>query len=70
MRAAVIQFPGSNCDRDMAVALNKFCSEKKPAQMVWHKESGLPKNLDLVPYQVVFLLVIILDVEQLLQDHP
>jgi len=29
MRAAVIQFPGSNCDRDMAVALNKFCSEKK-----------------------------------------
>ena len=48
MRAAVIQFPGSNCDRDMAVALNKFCSEKKPAQMVWHKESGLPKNLDLV----------------------
>lgn len=48
MRAAVIQFPGSNCDRDMAVALNKFCSEKNPAQMVWHKESGLPKNLDLV----------------------
>jgi phosphoribosylformylglycinamidine synthase len=32
----------------MAVALNKFCSEKNPSQMVWHKESGLPKNLDLV----------------------
>jgi len=29
MRAAVIQFPGSNCDRDMAVALDKFCSKKK-----------------------------------------
>jgi len=38
MRAAVIQFPGSNCDRDMAVALNKFCSEKNP-----HKWFGIKK---------------------------
>jgi len=48
MRAAVIQFPGSNCDRDMAVALDKFCSEKDPVKMIWHKESGLPKGLYLI----------------------
>ena len=48
MRAAVIQFPGSNCDRDMAVALDKFCSKKNPVKMIWHKESGLPKGLDLI----------------------
>ena len=29
MRAAVIQFPGSNCDRDMAVALNRFTTKKR-----------------------------------------
>lgn len=48
MRAAVIQFPGSNCDRDMAVALNRFTTKKDPVKMVWHKESGLPGNLDLI----------------------
>ena len=48
MRAAVIQFPGSNCDRDMAVALDKFCSKKNPVKMIWHKESGLPKGLDFI----------------------
>jgi phosphoribosylformylglycinamidine synthase len=48
MRAAVIQFPGSNCDRDMAVALDKVSGHNKPTQMVWHKESGLPAGLDMI----------------------
>jgi len=48
MRAAVIQFPGSNCDRDMAVALDKVSGHNKPTQMVWHKESGLPEGLDVI----------------------
>lgn len=45
MRAAVIVFPGSNCDRDVAVAL-ELASGRRPA-MVWHKESTLPA-LDLI----------------------
>ena len=40
MKSAVIVFPGSNCDRDMAVALAQV-SGTKP-QMVWHGESTLP----------------------------
>ncbi len=46
MRAAVIVFPGSNCDRDMAVALERVAGAK-PA-MVWHKETALPGGLDVV----------------------
>ncbi|MGF1445295.1 MAG: phosphoribosylformylglycinamidine synthase subunit PurQ [Pikeienuella sp.] len=46
MRAAVIVFPGSNCDRDMAVALAS-ASARRPA-MVWHKEIQLPEGTDLV----------------------
>ncbi|QHQ34844.1 phosphoribosylformylglycinamidine synthase subunit PurQ [Algicella marina] len=46
MRSAVIVFPGSNCDRDMAVALSN--AGGRPAQMVWHKETKLPDNLDVV----------------------
>lgn len=46
MRSAVIVFPGSNCDRDMAVALKKF-SGRDP-EMIWHKEASLPQGLDLV----------------------
>lgn len=46
MKAAVIVFPGSNCDRDLAVALEKS-SGKAPA-MIWHRESQLPDHLDLV----------------------
>ena len=38
MKAAVIQFPGSNCDRDMAVALNQVTGNDQ-AQMIWHKET-------------------------------
>jgi phosphoribosylformylglycinamidine synthase I len=45
MKAAVIVFPGSNCDRDAAVALESVTGEK-PA-MVWHGESELP-DVDLV----------------------
>ncbi|MBV8687940.1 MAG: phosphoribosylformylglycinamidine synthase subunit PurQ [Alphaproteobacteria bacterium] len=46
MRSAVIVFPGSNCDRDMAVAL-KAVTGRAPA-MVWHRDSDLPDGLDLV----------------------
>jgi phosphoribosylformylglycinamidine synthase len=42
----VIVFPGSNCDRDMAVALQQV-SGKAPA-MVWHREAELPQGLDLI----------------------
>lgn len=45
MRAAVIVFPGSNCDRDMAVALR---AAGATVTMVWHKESALPEGVDLV----------------------
>jgi len=44
MKSSVIIFPGSNCDRDIAVALEKFNIKN---QMVWHNESNLPKS-DLV----------------------
>jgi phosphoribosylformylglycinamidine synthase len=46
LNSAVIVFPGSNCDRDMAVALGEV-SGKAPA-MVWHRESELPRGLDLI----------------------
>ena len=42
MRVSVIVFPGSNCDRDVAVSLKKF-SSKSPL-MVWHKETSLPDS--------------------------
>lgn len=45
MRAAVIVFPGSNCDRDMAVALRAAGAD---VQMVWHKDASLPDGIDLV----------------------
>ena len=46
MKTAVIVFPGSNCDRDMAVAL-RDATGAAPA-MVWHKDSRLPEGLDLI----------------------
>ena len=46
MRAAVIQFPGSNCDRDMAVAIHEVTGAE--TTLVWHRESELPANLDLI----------------------
>ena len=41
MKSSVIVFPGSNCDRDIAVALEKLQFKN---QMVWHKETKLPKS--------------------------
>ena len=41
MRSSVIIFPGSNCDRDIAVALEKFGFKNS---MVWHNEEKLPKS--------------------------
>lgn len=46
MKAAVLVFPGSNCDRDLAVAIEKICGTKP--LMVWHQESELPDDLDLI----------------------
>lgn len=46
MKAAVIVFPGSNCDRDMVVALER-AGGAKPA-MVWHRETSLPDGTDFV----------------------
>ncbi|SHI40546.1 phosphoribosylformylglycinamidine synthase subunit PurQ [Wenxinia saemankumensis] len=45
MKAAVTVFPGSNCDRDIAVALRRAGAE---VTMVWHKEDRLPDGIDLV----------------------
>ena len=41
MKSSVIVFPGSNCDRDIAIALEKMQFNNK---MVWHKETKLPKS--------------------------
>jgi len=46
MKTAVIVFPGSNCDRDIAVALEQVTGVK-PA-MVWHGETELPQGLGLI----------------------
>jgi len=45
MKAAVLQFPGSNCDRDMAVALRGAGAD---VSLVWHKDAALPEGVDLV----------------------
>ncbi|WP_294622333.1 phosphoribosylformylglycinamidine synthase subunit PurQ [uncultured Roseovarius sp.] len=45
MHAAVIVFPGSNCDRDMAVALERAGAK---VSMVWHKDTALPEGIDLI----------------------
>ena len=41
MKSSVIIFPGSNCDRDMDVALKKFGFKN---QMVWHNDTNIPKS--------------------------
>ena len=46
MNSAVIVFPGSNCDRDLAVAL-ELVTGAKPA-MVWHRETELPDGIDFI----------------------
>ncbi|NVO23082.1 phosphoribosylformylglycinamidine synthase subunit PurQ [Donghicola mangrovi] len=45
MRAAVITFPGSNCDRDLAVAFESVGAE---VTRVWHKDAELPENVDII----------------------
>ncbi|MEP3420318.1 MAG: phosphoribosylformylglycinamidine synthase subunit PurQ [Erythrobacter sp.] len=45
-RAAVVTFPGSNCDRDMAVAIEAVSGQ--PALRVWHGDADLPDNLDFI----------------------
>ena len=46
MKSAVIVFPGSNCDRDLAVALRQATGQEP--HMVWHKDSVLPDGLDFI----------------------
>ena len=45
-RSAVITFPGSNCDRDMAVALEQICGGE--VFRVWHGDAALPDRLDFI----------------------
>jgi len=45
-RAAVITFPGSNCDRDMAVALETISGHA--ATRIWHGDAELPQGLDFI----------------------
>lgn len=45
MKAAVIVFPGSNCDRDLAIALEMVGFE---VSKIWHKNSHFEKSIDLV----------------------
>ena len=46
MNAAVVVFPGSNCDRDLATAI-RLVTGKAPT-MVWHRDSALPARTDLI----------------------
>ena len=46
MKTAVIVFPGSNCDRDLAVALEQVTG-RAPA-MIWHREAELPDGVDFI----------------------
>lgn len=45
MKAAVVTFPGSNCDRDLAVAFEQAGFE---VARVWHKDAELPLGVDVV----------------------
>ena len=46
MKAAVIVFPGSNCDRDCKVAIER--STGASVDMVWHRDTALPAGVDLI----------------------
>ena len=46
MKSAVLVFPGSNCDRDLAVAIEQ-ASGTKPI-MLWHRETKIPAGVDLI----------------------
>lgn len=46
MKSAVVVFPGSNCDRDLAVALRAITGVAPV--MIWHRDTDLPDGLDLI----------------------
>ncbi|MEI9889994.1 MAG: phosphoribosylformylglycinamidine synthase subunit PurQ [Caulobacteraceae bacterium] len=46
MKAAVVVFPGSNCDRDCATAVERSTGAK--VDMVWHQDTDLPEGTDLI----------------------
>ena len=46
MKAAVIVFPGSNCDRDCKVAIERSTGAR--VDMVWHGDTALPEGIDLI----------------------
>jgi phosphoribosylformylglycinamidine synthase subunit PurQ / glutaminase len=46
VKAAVVVFPGSNCDRDCKTAIERSAGAK--VEMVWHQEPSLPDGLDLI----------------------
>ena len=46
MKFGIVTFPGSNCDRDMAVAIRDVTGAD--TSLVWHRESELPERLDLI----------------------
>ena len=46
MRSGVVVFPGSNCDRDLETAISSQAFNT--CQMLWHKETTLPNNLDIL----------------------
>jgi phosphoribosylformylglycinamidine synthase subunit PurQ / glutaminase len=46
LKSAVIVFPGSNCDRDIAVAIEQVTG-RAPA-MVWHRDTDLPDGTDFI----------------------
>ncbi len=46
MKTAVIVFPGSNCDRDMAVALEQVTG--RAPSMVWHRDTALPDGVEFI----------------------
>ena len=46
MQSAVVVFPGSNCDKDLAEAISKETSGK--CKMLWHKETAIPSDLDVI----------------------
>jgi phosphoribosylformylglycinamidine synthase len=47
MRAAIVVFPGTNRERDMALALARATGGRRP-EMLWHRDAALPAGLDLV----------------------
>ena len=43
VKVGIVRFPGSNCDRDMAVALEQVCGGE--VFRVWHGDADLPERL-------------------------